>query len=448
MKKAFAVFLIVLSALSVFASGSQENAEDSGRKQVTMWFWGTADFQRDAMQKNLIDAFNASQDEYELVVEFRNSVDNDVNVAVSAGSGPDIVYGSGPSFVATLASSGKLANLDEYAEKYGWNERILKPLYDACSYQGSLYSIPGALNTLGVYYNKEVLAELGFDPPSTIEELETIMDAAMEAGLYASVTGAQGWRPTNENYTSLMLTHFAGPTNTYLALTGQKSWADQEFVDAMKKLDEWYRKGYLAGQDYFNLDFNAAAQFLVDGRSPFFIGPALVFQFIVKTATPEAAANIGFVPFPNFNDEIPYPTYTLGTVCSFSINEASQNKDAAAAVLDLMLSPEFVAGMTETWPGYWGMPISNLDEADTSALSGLSETYFNAVEDIASAIGDGHFGFFCGTFFPPSTLTRFYDIDAVWTGNETAEELMQSIDEIFAQELAEGLVPPIPEPMT
>ena len=109
MKKAFAVFLIVLSALSVFASGSQEKAADSGRKQVTMWFWGTADFQRDAMQKNLIDAFNASQDEYELVVEFRNSVDNDVNVAVSAGSGPDIVYGSGPSFVATLASSGKLA---------------------------------------------------------------------------------------------------------------------------------------------------------------------------------------------------------------------------------------------------------------------------------------------------------------------------------------------------
>ena len=32
--------------------------------------------------------------------------------------------------------------------------------------------------------------------------------------------------------------------------------------------------------------------------------------------------------------------------------------------------------------------------------------------------------------------------------NQTAEELMQSIDEIFAQELEEGLVPPIPEPMT
>ncbi len=444
--KRLSMFLMVavLAASMIFAAGSSESS--SQRKELTMWFWGTADFQREAMQKNLIDAYNNSQDEYELVVEFRNSVDNDVNVAVSAGQGPDIVYGSGPSFVATLAASGKLANLDEYAEKYGWKDRILTPMFDACSYQGSLYSVPGALNTLGVFYNKQVLADLGYEPPTTIEELEEIMDAAMAKGLYASVTGAQGWRPTNENYTSLVLTHSAGPANTYKALKGEKSWADDEFVNAMKQIDAWYKKGYLAGQDYFNLDFNAAAQFLVDGKSPFFIGPTLVFQFIVKTATPEQAANIGFVPFPNFNEDLAYPTYTLGTVCSFSINASSKNKDAAAAVLDLMMSPEFTAGMTETWPGYWGMPISNLSDADTSKLSGLSETYFNAITDISEAIGKGNFGYFCGTFFPPSTLTRFYDIDAVWTGSESAEALMSSIDEIFAGELKAGLVPPIPAP--
>lgn len=446
MKKFWVILVIAIMASSmVYANGSKESAE-SERKELTMWFWGTADFQRNAMQKNLIDAYNNSQNEYKLVVEFRNSVDNDVNVAVSAGQGPDIVYGSGPSFVSTLASGGKLANLDSYAEKYGWKDRVLKPMYDACSYNGSLYSIPGALNTLGVFYNKKVLADLGFEPPKTIGELENIMDVAMSKGLYASVTGAQGWRPTNENYTSLVLTHSAGPANTYKALKGEKSWSDPEFVHAMEKIDEWYKKGYLAGKDYFNLDFNAAAQFLVDGRSPFFIGPTLVFQFIVKTSTAEQAANIGFIPFPNFNEDLVYPTYTLGTVCSFSINETSKNKDAAAAVLDLMLTPEFTAGMTETWPGYWGMPVTNLKDADMTKLSGLSKTYFDTIMNVSDAIGKGNFGYFCGTFFPPSTLTRFYDIDAVWTSTETAGDLMKSIDKIFTEELKAGLVPPIPAP--
>lgn len=423
-----------------------EKAAKTEKKQVTMWFWGTADFQREAMEKNLIEVYNNSQDEYELVVEFRNSVDNDVNVAVSANQGPDIVYGSGPSFVAALASAGKLANLDEYSEKYGWNDKILKPMYDACSYSDSLYSVPGSLNTLGIFYNKKVLEENNWKVPTTIAELEKIMDEAMAKGMYASVTGAQGWRPTNENYVSLLLTHMAGPDAVYKALNGEESWASPKIVESMEKLNEWYQKGYLAGQDYFNLDFNAATQLLIDGKSPFFIGPTLVFQFVRKVSTSEQAENIGFTAFPNFDQSLNSPLYTLGTVCSFSINQASEHKDAAAAVLNVMMSPEFVVGMTETWPGYWGMPLKNLDEADTSKLTGLSKTYMDACMNISSAVDSGNFGYFAGTFFPPSTLTRFYDIDTVWVGDETAEELMKSIDKTFQEEKSKGLVPPIPMP--
>lgn len=427
-------------------STTSQAPASSERKQITMWFWGTADFQREAMEKNLIQAYNNSQEEYELVVEFRNSVDNDVNVALSANQGPDIVYGSGPSFVASLASAGKLANMDVYAEKYGWKDRILTPLYDACSYQNNLYSVPGSVNTLGIFYNKKVLDDNGWTVPKTIEELEKIMDEAMAKGLYASVTGAQGWRPTNENYVSLMLTHFAGPTTTYNALTGKGSWSDPKIVSAMSKLNDWYQKGYLAGEDYFNLDFNAAAQMLADEKSPFFIGPTLVFQFIRKIATEEQAAQIGFTSLPNFDSSLKSPLYTLGTVCSFSINEASQNKDAAAAVLDLMMTPEFMVGMTETWPGYWGMPLKTLKNADSSSLQGLSKTYMDACLEISNAVDQGNFGYFAGTFFPPSTLTRFYDIDTVWTGDETVETLMKSIDETFKKEMEQKLVPPIPAP--
>ena len=47
------------------------------------------------------------------------------NVALSSGTGPDIVYyAPGPGYAGVLADPGLIAPLDDLAEEYGWNERI------------------------------------------------------------------------------------------------------------------------------------------------------------------------------------------------------------------------------------------------------------------------------------------------------------------------------------
>ena len=44
----------------------------------------------------MVDPYNASQDKFELVMEFRNDVDSVIASVLPAGGGPDLVYGSGP----------------------------------------------------------------------------------------------------------------------------------------------------------------------------------------------------------------------------------------------------------------------------------------------------------------------------------------------------------------
>ena len=122
-----------------------------------MWFWGAPPEHQETMKAVLIDPYNASQDKYELSVEFRNTVDKDISVALAANEGPDIVYGSGPSFVSPYAAAGKLENMDACSEKNGWKDRILAPIYESGTVNGSLYSLPNSLNTLGIFYNKKVL---------------------------------------------------------------------------------------------------------------------------------------------------------------------------------------------------------------------------------------------------------------------------------------------------
>jgi raffinose/stachyose/melibiose transport system substrate-binding protein len=410
-----------------------------------MWFWGAPPEHQETMKAVLVDPYNASQDEYELVVEFRNTVDKDISVALAANEGPDIVYGSGPSFVSPYAAAGKLENMDACSEQNGWQERILEPIYESGTVNGSLYSLPNSLNTLGIFYNRQVLEENGWEPPQTIEDLERIMDEAMAKGMYASVTGNKGWKPVNENYSSLFLTHMAGPMNVYNALTGEQPWNSPEISAAVAKSAEWYQKGYLAGEDYVNLNFNDAVQLLADGRSPFFIGPTLVFQFATQFFKDDAAANLGFIPFPTIDPNLPYPLYTLGTTASLSINANSEHKDAACAIIDRMMTPEFLVEMTARWPGYWGVPLKQLD-VDTSTLTGLSAEYVKAIQDMMQAVNEGRFGFFSATFFPPATQQEFINIDTVWLGTATAEELLTKVDTIFAEEQANGMVPPIPQP--
>ena len=96
---------------------------DGEKKQITMWFWGAATDYQETMKNVLYSWYNDSQDEYELVLEFRNTVDTDIPVALAAGNGPDIVYASGPSYTSKYVEEDLVLNLDDYAEQYGWKDR-------------------------------------------------------------------------------------------------------------------------------------------------------------------------------------------------------------------------------------------------------------------------------------------------------------------------------------
>jgi raffinose/stachyose/melibiose transport system substrate-binding protein len=452
------VFLLLSLVLTVgfaFAGGEQEKAGEKEQKkqkegakqeqeELTMWFWGAPPEHQKTMREVLVEPYNNSQDQYTLKVEFRNTVDKDLNVALMANEGPDIVYGSGPAFVAQYADEGKLEPLDKYSEKFGWKERILDPIYKSGTVDGTLYSLPNSLNTYGVFYNKTLFEKHGWEIPKTIKEMEQIMDEALEEGLYASVTGNMGWKPVNENYASIFINHMGGPDNIYEILQGNKSFNTKEMREAVAKSAEWFNDKYLAGEDYYSLNFDQAMSLLSENKSPFFVGPTLAFQF-AATYFPNEQSEIGFFPIPKMREDHPYPLHSIGTTATLSVNANSDNKDAAAAVINRMMTSEFLVNMTERWPGYWGVPLKSI-EADLSGMEGLSRKYVTAIQNMMEAVNKGHFGYSIVTFFPPATKDHFVNIENVWEGRVSVEEYMKKADKTFQRELEKGLVPPLPEP--
>lgn len=450
MKKIIAMLLSVLMLGSLLAGCGEKPAQDEpstdeGKKEITMWFWGTSDYQRTAMEKYLVEGFNASQDEYTLSVEYRASVDNDITVALSGGGGPDIIYGSGPAFVAGYAAQGLLLNLDSYSQQYGWKDRLVDAYYDLCTTNGSLYSLPGALSGIGVFYNAKLLEDNGWAVPTTYDELVAVMDQAIAKGLHGGIIGAKDWRYTNDWPVSMLFASVAGPEAVYKCLTGEQKWNSPEITAATEELVKWYNAGYFGGEDYWNVDANESCQMLLDGGTPFFFAPLNGFQWLKNVATSEEQlADIGFMPMPSKNSD--NPAVMLGSVCTFSINAKSENPDGAAAVMDYMMTADFASDMSAEWPGYWGLPLKGLTSMDTFAFTGLSVQYMKACADTIDALNSGSFGYMASGCFPAVTYETCIDIDTVWLGSQSVSDFLDAMDAAYAEDVAAGSVIPVPQP--
>lgn len=448
MKKVLCILMALVICTGVLASCGEKDTNEnpnaeSKNVELSMWFWGATSEQQAALANNLVDKFNETHPGYHMTVEYRSSVNKDMAVALSADEGPDIIYESSPSLALTYIQAGKYANLDEYAKKYNWQDKLLGCMYDSGIYDGSLYSLPMGMNIIGMVYNKQVLEENNWKVPTTVDELTAIMDEAIAKGMYGSVTGNKGWQPTNEDYTSLFLNSFGGADVVYNALTDQASWTDPTLVNAIKTSAEWYEKGYL-GSDYFSLDWADSASLLAEGRAPFYFGPLKFIQNLIGYAVDDKADNFGFTAFPAVGENP--ATYTVGATGLLAINENTEHKDVCAEFLDMLMTEDFVEAMAKDWPGYWAVPLKNLSEIDVEKFDGLSKTFMSGVAEACAAIASGDFGYYNSSYMPPEAFDLMCVVDSVWLGEKDAESFMKEIDDSFQKSYDAGACPICPAP--
>ena len=416
------------------------------RQPITMWFWGATPAYRRALDEALVKPFNASQDKYVLMIEYRPSVDKDVRVAAIGGGGPDLIYTSGPSDVLLLARGGMLESLDEDAKTYRWDDRLGGPLLASCRVNGHLYCLPLSQEVDGLFYNKAVLKTYGWSVPKTMAQAEDIMRKAQAAGLYASVTGNRLWPPVNENYSTIFLNQFVGPRDMACLVAGKSRWTSPRVLQSMVELKRWFQSGFLGNNDYFALDFDISLLLLKQGRSPFFYAPTILFQWAPKYFNGADADNIGFAPIPQLSPNAPYPFFDLGTAFTYSINAHSQVKDGAAMVLNMMLSPRFITQVAKEWPGYWAPPLKNFPNDPTADATG--RLFYKTMATVAKATSEGNYGYRTGAFLPPNTKDIFItDVEAVWLNQETPMQMLEKVQRTFDHERRLGLVRPPSRPV-
>lgn len=118
----------------------------------------------------------------EIITQSYDQTYNKIMTSVMGGAPIDVIICDSP-WTAEFASKGILLCIDDYISDELKNDFF--PAYlDQVSYEGKLYAMPQTAQAKWLYYNKDMLAEAGYDnPPATWDELFEMGDKMVEMGL-------------------------------------------------------------------------------------------------------------------------------------------------------------------------------------------------------------------------------------------------------------------------
>lgn len=417
-------------------------AAQGKRKPISFWFAQANSDGQAALRRNLVEAFNASQDKYELQLEVKGAaVNNLLKVALVAGNGPDIVQTSGPAYLTAIANAGQVLPLDGFAETYKWKERFLPALLNTGVYGGKLFALPRDYESLHLFYNRELFRQHGWKLPANRAELEQAADAALAKGITPFGAGNADWKGVNEWLMTVFLNNVAGPDAVRKALSGELPWTAPPFVEAVELSKDWYRKGYF-GKNYFSLTIEQAFLQTVQGKAAMALGGTWTFGTkSYGMSAPDTVMDVA--AWPSLGSAFSGSLFQLACGATLSIAKTSANPDGAAAVFEFMLGQKFYRDMNRDWPGKWALPVRDLTP---EMLKDIGYPLFEkTVAEMHEAFAKGRYGFTTWTFWPNATNTYLIEgIEQVWLNRITSEAYLGRIQTLFAAELKDGKVPPLP----
>jgi multiple sugar transport system substrate-binding protein len=209
--KAAFLLLLVLPALALIAFGPR-SSEQLPPDRVVVEYWEKWTGNEERQMRQIVDAFNDTVGrEKGIFVRYMSTsaINYKTMVAIAAGTPPDIA-GLWDSNIVPYAAQGALEPLEEMAAAHGITNGSYKRVYwDACHYDGHLYSLVSTPAAVALLYNRVAfeacateLRAAGLDPnraPRTIAELDAYADALTRKSPSGRVTRA-GYFPLEPDW--------------------------------------------------------------------------------------------------------------------------------------------------------------------------------------------------------------------------------------------------------
>lgn len=314
MKKKWMFLLAAASTLTLAACSSGNANSDSATGDKTVIRFSSWDNEDSlTFQQDLVDEFNASQDDIEVKLEaYGNDYDTKITAGMGAGDAPDVMY----MWNYPLYSEG-LEPLDSYIEKEGaaYKDNFYETTWNYNSIDGKIYGIPVGFTTHVLFYNKDIFDAAGLSYPTaewTWADLEQASKTISKPddNVYGYVLPMQ---PDPYDFEMYLWSNGTSYTDDKGKLDGYVN--SPESVEVFTTFQNMLKNKTAVASEDSGTDEMAA------GTAAMFISGAWTID-VLK----DAGINYGTVPIPNFGTK---QSVSVLSSSGLAMSKDSEHKEAA-----------------------------------------------------------------------------------------------------------------------
>lgn len=311
-----------------------------------------------------------------------------------------------PTTVGEYVEAGYLLDLTgaDYLNNY------LEGSLDGITVDGKTYGIAGAINLIGVYYNKDLFEKNDIAVPTTYKEYMDAMEAFKQLGMYSAANGGKdGWPVEFDVYTFFHDLMIRDADIFSKVDAGEVKYTDPVFQDVFDKIEDFYQSGYV-DPDYLSYTGDDAVTLFVNQKVPMLIQgewQATVFDDI------DLEFEMGVFPVPaESTDEVVVPVSVGNYVSGISTTEHPE---------EVKLFLEFMSG------------------AEGASLTANGMTTFSPIKGVELE-GESKVSLFNSLLEEEKSVPFFYSCQNAADNSEMLKLLQElSLGTINASELATSL---------
>jgi raffinose/stachyose/melibiose transport system substrate-binding protein len=349
-----AVFTAAVSAVVAVAGGIGPASASEEQVELSWWDLTLLDNTRPVLEA-AIEGFEAEHPNISITVEERSTDGHKdaLRTAVGTPGEPDMYrmwtgLGLGGEFV----NAGASADLTEYYEQYGWDDRFSAPALAGVTQYGGYDGVPYLIRGEAVYYRKDLFEEAGITAtPQTYDELVAAAEALAASGVAAFEFGGTVNWDLMRLLDSLFEEACGGDVHDQLKSL-EADWSTEPCVtEAFTELQMWTDQYVHEG--FMGVDELQSEQLLFAGQA------AMALEgdwFSSPIDVNDSKDEYGLFPFPTGTGRL------YGFSEAIYVGEQSEHKDEAAMFLDYVTSAE----VQQTFVGPFGSLSVNKDVAPAS----------------------------------------------------------------------------------
>lgn len=266
----------------------------------------------------------------------------------------------------------------------------------------------------GFMYNKKMFADLNLEVPTTYEEFKTVCQTLLDAGITPIYEATQnGWHQVTPLF-ELGSYYLTKHEDLYEKLNNNEMQVSEipELLTVIQQIKEFADLGFY-GDNFLNQSVEGAKQALANGEAAMFSNDS-GWATELETEYPEMKDNVGFFVCPWADNQ----TISCNPTCNaYFINKNSEHVEEAKAFFNFLAEHDNLQKMLD---GASNLTSLCWPEIESKEKPEFAEYFGTLPQGIVMQVGV--------SYIDPQWMDVGKDIDAMYSGVMTPEEVFEKID--------------------